>query len=126
MPKLNDDDRMAWIDSHFVTVVLVVLTLLILSYGAVGSPACLTKQEARTKYPRAHLYWHGPGRCWDNRHGRPRRQYRDPVFPKVAMAAAMPVTEQSESREPLILVPGELDPMMRFAPWEQRVTGNFH
>lgn len=29
--------------------------------------ACLTKQQAREKYPGAWLYWHGKNHCWDNR-----------------------------------------------------------
>jgi hypothetical protein len=32
---------------------------------AYGSPACMTQSEARAKFPKAHLYWHGK-RCWDN------------------------------------------------------------
>lgn len=40
---------------------------------AVGSPLCMTKEEARKAYPRDHIYWHGPQRCWDN-NGEHRRQ----------------------------------------------------
>jgi hypothetical protein len=33
---------------------------------AQATPSCMTQDEARVKYPRAHLYWHGPKKCWDN------------------------------------------------------------
>jgi len=122
MPKLSDDDRMAWIDSHWVTVVLVAMTLLILSFAASGSPSCMTKSEARAHYPRAHLYWHGQNRCWDNRHGR--RLYRDPILTKVAGPLPAPVPHIPGKYTPVILAPGQaVFPV--FLPWEQRVAGNF-
>lgn len=97
---------------------LVAVALVAQGLDANGSPSCPTKREARTKAPRAHLYWHGPGRCWDDRNGR-RPRYRDPVFPRIVAQAEVP-----ESYEPILLVPGDLDALMRFAPWEQRITGN--
>ena len=33
---------------------------------AAGSPSCMTQEEARKAFPRDHIYWHGPQRCWDN------------------------------------------------------------
>jgi hypothetical protein len=27
---------------------------------------CMTESQARAKFPRSHLYWHGPDHCWDN------------------------------------------------------------
>jgi len=33
---------------------------------AIGSPSCMTSDEARKAYPRDHIYWHGPKHCWDN------------------------------------------------------------
>jgi hypothetical protein len=33
---------------------------------AYGSPACMTQSEARAKFPKAHLYWHGSERCWND------------------------------------------------------------
>src|SRR5262245_9689951 len=41
-----------------------VALLLALSHSAWAS--CLTIQEARAKWPKAHLYWHTEHRCWDN------------------------------------------------------------
>lgn len=34
---------------------------------AVGSPTCMTSDEARKAYPHDHIYWHGPQHCWDNK-----------------------------------------------------------
>jgi hypothetical protein len=34
---------------------------------------CMTKQQARAKYPKDWLYWHGSNRCWDNIPGRSHR-----------------------------------------------------
>jgi hypothetical protein len=34
-----------------------------------GSSACMTESEARAKFPKAHLYWHGSEHCWDDRPG---------------------------------------------------------
>jgi hypothetical protein len=34
---------------------------------AYGSPACMTQSEARAKFPKAHLYWHGREHCWNDR-----------------------------------------------------------
>jgi hypothetical protein len=33
---------------------------------AYGSPACMTQSEARAKFPKAHLYWYGSERCWND------------------------------------------------------------
>jgi hypothetical protein len=48
---------------------------------------CLTKPEATKLWPKAHLYWHGEGRCWDNNavskasrdQYEPRRQSRESI-----------------------------------------------
>lgn len=99
---------------------LVLASILVAP--AQGGPGCLTKREARALHPKAHLYWHGSRRCWDDRSGR-RKIYRDPVFPRIVVA------QEPESYEPILLLPNwgprDLDAMMRFAPWEQRVTGAF-
>ncbi len=30
-----------------------------------ASKSCMTMAEARTQFATSHLYWHGPGHCWD-------------------------------------------------------------
>ena len=44
---------------------------------AYGSPDCMTQSEARAKFPKAHLYWHGREHCWNDR----------PAFSSSALAA---------------------------------------
>jgi len=36
---------------------------------ATASPGCLSKHEARAKWPKAHLWWSGPDHCWSNVRG---------------------------------------------------------
>lgn len=127
MPKLDDDDPMAWVDSHWVTVVLVALVLLIVWFAqAPASPSCMTKSEARHRWPTTHIWWHGRGHCWDNRRGGSiRYRYRDPVFSKVQAAAAVPVVPAVPSVPPPMYFVLSLDRYMRFLPWEQRIAGSF-
>ena len=51
---------------------LIVFTILWFVFAAVAAdnnPPCLTKEQARAKYPGVWLYWHSANRCWDNRKG---------------------------------------------------------
>lgn len=106
---------------------------LLLVWAAVASPSCMTKREARHHWPRAHIYWHGSDRCWDNHRGRgkrdrERKRYRDPVFSSKKVATVTfqaPVPEVIEPvYRPMTFVP-DLDRYMRFVPWEQRIAGSF-
>ena len=118
-------------------VALVIAVLL--STGVEASAACMTKQEARRAHPTAHLYWHGPNRCWD---ANPiaKRRYRaerkvevdddeTPLptpRPVAALAMEMPVEQEpQESR----LQPADLlrwantmarDQVVDQTPWEDR------
>ena len=43
--------------------------ITVLALVALSTPAraeCLTKEEARSRWPTTHLYWHTEHRCWDN------------------------------------------------------------
>jgi hypothetical protein len=62
---------------------IVLAALLTASSSMATNNACLTKSEARAKWPKDHLYWHGQDHCWDNkqRSHYPRRKYEDPVMP---------------------------------------------
>lgn len=42
------------------------IALVSLLQTANATPSCMTQDEARVKYPRAHLFWHTAKRCWDN------------------------------------------------------------
>lgn len=62
-----------------VLVIVGVLFAILLLIGfimehvgkAKGSPACLTKSEARQLWPKRHLYWYSGNHCWSNRRGGP-------------------------------------------------------
>src|SRR4029079_8175846 len=46
-------------------IVMIAAVTVLASSQAQASPACMTQSEARAKFPTAHLWWHGPNRCWD-------------------------------------------------------------
>src|SRR5205085_11619314 len=48
-----------------VAVIVVAIALASASLPAHASPSCMTQNEARAKFPKQHLWWHGPNRCWD-------------------------------------------------------------
>src|SRR6516164_4913491 len=50
--------------THILAVAIVIGPSLVY-----GSSACMTKSDARAKFPEAHLYWHGSEHCWDDRPG---------------------------------------------------------
>lgn len=50
-----------------LTATVVLALFIAAALGAASaSPACHSLAEARRAFPSAHLYWHGPGHCWDN------------------------------------------------------------
>lgn len=49
---------------------LLAFVMLVWTVQAVSAAQCLTKEQARAKWPSAHLFWHTSERCWDNRAGR--------------------------------------------------------
>jgi hypothetical protein len=51
-------------------VALIVVAIAMVSSPSLASPSCMTLSEARARHGNAHLYWHGPGRCWDASPGR--------------------------------------------------------
>jgi hypothetical protein len=94
------------------------------SASSATTATCLTKHEARAKFPRAHLYWHGTRHCWDNQRGR--KRYRDPVFSKdkiktasAAEAPPPPVVYRAMTFSPVF------DAYLKFLPWERRIAGSF-
>jgi hypothetical protein len=50
-------------------ILIVAVAVMIGPSLVYGSSACMTESEAHTKFPKAHLYWHGSERCWDNSPG---------------------------------------------------------
>src|SRR5215831_9350060 len=53
-----------------MTTRIMLLSAVSIAVGsslAYGSPGCMTKSEARAKFPKAqHLYWHGSKHCWND------------------------------------------------------------
>jgi hypothetical protein len=45
-------------------VAIIVVAVSLASLPALASPSCMTQSEARQKFPKEHLWWHGPNRCW--------------------------------------------------------------
>lgn len=46
-------------------VAIIAAAIALASTPAIASPSCMTQSEARTKFPKEHLWWHGANRCWD-------------------------------------------------------------
>lgn len=46
-------------------VAIIAAAMALASSPALASPSCMTQSEARAKFPKEHLWWHGPNRCWD-------------------------------------------------------------
>jgi hypothetical protein len=68
---LKNDKRRSGFGSCMAVAIMMGSSL------AYGSPACMTQSEARAKFPKAHLYWHGREHCWNDR----------PAFSSSALAA---------------------------------------
>ena len=60
-----DNSAAAFIDwSGLMRVAIIVVAVSLVSLPAMASPSCMTQSEARQKFPKDHLWWHGPNRCW--------------------------------------------------------------
>jgi hypothetical protein len=51
------------------SILILAVTTMIGPPLVYGSSACMTESEARAKFPKAHLYWHGSEHCWDDSPG---------------------------------------------------------
>jgi len=99
--------------------VAAVIPFLLLTTGAAASK-CMTRSEAKTMNPRAHLYWSvGPGgRCWASSLQAARASARGLPMPRAASAPVQPVTSHHEepgsraSRLGALPVPVELPGLM--------------
>jgi len=62
--------QMEWIFwAGIISLLVLIGVIMIGSWKALGAdndPPCLTKEQARAKYPGQWLYWHTASRCWDN------------------------------------------------------------
>jgi hypothetical protein len=44
----------------------LVIAFSLIAPAVQASPECMTKQEARAKWPTKPIYWHGSSRCWND------------------------------------------------------------
>ena len=83
-------------------------------------PTCLTKAEARKKFPKAHLYWHTQHRCWD---ATPTwRASRANYKRRLTVEHAM---EAPPTRYRVMNAPTDVSAKTAFTPWDERVEGAF-
>lgn len=140
--------------------VVLVLAVLLVPAPARAEEECMTKEQARVRWPTAHIYWHGPDRCWDNRAGGGRRyaaRAEEVARPRVKQdkkadppphrkttnylklappsrdasgniahlsGAVLDVPTKNEIDEAADLPPDVIEDRP-FAPWEERVGGQF-
>ena len=81
-----------------IAIALISIGLVVNALGADNLTPCLSKAEARAKYPKQIIYWHTINHCWDNvpvRVAHPRKTDRLPtvdansnVAPRRATAVA--------------------------------------
>ena len=72
------------------------------STPALSSPSCMTQSEARAKFPKEHLWWHGAGHCWDaNAPSRQRLAQRIKRQPKQEARAEREPAEETKADEKL-------------------------
>ena len=96
--------------SKFITGVVggaipvIVGVIATFAAPAAGSPSCMTQEEARKAFPRDHIYWHGPQRCWDNV-GKQRSQ--TPAADARAAGAAAKPPQADKPNEPSAKIPSE-------------------
>src|SRR5262249_20183965 len=45
---------------------LLVIAFALIAHGVQASPECMTKQEARAKWPTKPVYSHGSSSCWND------------------------------------------------------------
>jgi hypothetical protein len=57
----------------------LVIAFALIAPDVQASPECMTKQEARAKWPTKPIYWHGSSRCWNNQPLSSRRSTTPPA-----------------------------------------------
>jgi hypothetical protein len=76
-----------------------VAIALVSSTPALSSPSCMTQSEARAKFPKEHLWWHGT-HCWDaTPPSRQRLAQRIKRQPKQEVRAEREPPEEKEADE---------------------------
>jgi hypothetical protein len=100
-------------------VAVVVVTLLACTSPSLASESCMSMAEARRQFPDVHIYWHGPGHCWDarpaQRHQIHRVQRRTPVR-EVQRDIDQPKIDQPKIDQPKIDPPKWREAMSAMMP----------
>ena len=112
----SSEKFLAYIFIIVTASVVIIGTWLLLdkAFGADVDQTCLTREQARAKYPKQYLYWHTEHHCWDNRPGR-----RPPEMHKPNHAANPGIPAPVEAPGPSIAYPtmmagaGTVKEMMR-------------
>src|ERR1700752_2490290 len=81
-------------------VAVAVVTLLVYTSPSLASESCMSMPEARRQYPSVHIYWHGPGHCWDGtaaQHHRIHHVQRAGPIREVQQKIDQPNTDQSNT-----------------------------
>jgi hypothetical protein len=79
----------------------------------------MTQDEARVKYPRAHLFWHGPKKCWDNV---PPARHVVLLAPKQVSEDTIDAIQERQEAERLLRTCC-WPPLPIFDAWQERIKG---
>ena len=102
-----------WTVSVLLTAALSANCLaLFLTLKSEAKPECLTRREARAKWPHDHLRWHGEDHCWDNSN---RRRHRDEGDPRIVVVPEIEFNILDAQAGSQATWPRS------FAPWTERV-----
>jgi hypothetical protein len=86
----------------------LVIAVALIAPAVQASPECLTKQEARTKWPTKPIYSHGSNRCWNDQPLSSRRPTTPPsnISDNAAKARALDLSApRPEATETEVFVP---------------------
>src|SRR6516225_1184551 len=100
-----------------------VLFLMMLATVRAFSAECLTYHEARAKWRKAHLVWHGSRHCWDN--GRHRLNDTHPRRHHDEGDPAVHIVEEREFNLLDAQAGSQATWPRAFGPWQDRVGGSF-
>ena len=77
---------------------LGLFVLMLIATSPAPGAVCLTKAQARELWPKQHLYWYSPKRCWSNRRGPPQNLQIDPI--PNTKTNTTPWVEQAQAQAP--------------------------
>jgi hypothetical protein len=88
----------------------LVIALALIAPDVQASPECMTKQEARAKWPAKAIYLHGSSRCWNDqplssrRSTTPPADTSDSATKALALDPSMPKATKTEIFFPSVVV----------------------